>query len=201
MIGSAYLEYGSSKVCVYAFAPRPQSRNIDFDKGSLECEVHPAAHLVGLDIYGAKFHPEGSNGVLLRLARSTLDALTPAVRLSSYPKNVLMLTVLLLDSSSDDLVAIINASSLALCHAAIEMRDLVTAHSLRLKLNQLPGAETGANTTEVCCSVACLSNLGEISYVDFVGKSDPRSTLTLLDFLRGRCSQIRTQLAQVLVTG
>jgi ribonuclease PH len=213
IIGSSYLEYGHSKVCVYVFTPRPMTKSIDFDKGILDCEVHLAAHLVNSeeDVFGAKFHAEGIQGVLLRLARANIDALTPAVRLSCYPKTVIMLIVLILDSSSDDQVAVINASSLALCHAAVEMRDLVTANSLKVSF-PVNSSSSGSSSIEedengrrrksdVCCNLACLSNLGEITFIEFQGKCDPRNSMALIETMRKNCSSIREQLKEIIVQG
>lgn len=196
IIGSAYLEYGKSKVCVYVFTPRPMTKNANFDQGCLECEVSLAAHLLNQveEVYSANHHPEGIAGVLSKLSRCAVDALTPAVRLTNYPKCTIMITAVLLDSSSDDQAALINCASAALCDAAVELRDVVAAFTVDTSL-----PSTQSNTpSHVYCELACLPSLNEITSVEVRGKCHPVYVMQLMEGMKEKCALIRTQIAQVL---
>ena len=200
VIGSSYLEYGASKVCVYVFAPRPMTRKVDFDEGNLECEISVASHLLNRveEVHGAKSHPDGMPGVLSRLSKCTIDALTPAVRLSQYPKCTIMITGVILDSSSDDQAAIINASSAALCDAAVEMRDIVSSFSLLVNIAEgmsISKSVSSSPGSQLYIEMAYLAAIDEITSIETRGKCQPVFLLQLIDRMKKECVQIRDKIA------
>lgn len=64
------------------------------------------------------------------LAQQLGTALTPAVQLSSFPKSVVEVCCMVLESGGSDLAVSTCAAALALADAGIEMLDLVAACSV-----------------------------------------------------------------------
>ena len=64
------------------------------------------------------------------LASQLCTALTPAVQLSSFPKSVVDVCCMVLESGGSDLAVSTCAAALALADAGIEMLDLVAACSV-----------------------------------------------------------------------
>ncbi len=92
------------------------------------------------------------------------QALEAAVLLHKYPKAVVDVHVLVLEADGSVLAAALNAASLALANAGIEMRDLVTAATVGvgaggplLDLNCADELAVGGGLT-----VAALGSSGEV---------------------------------------
>jgi ribonuclease PH len=203
IIGSCFFNMGKSKVIAYVSAPRPiTGKNISFEKGCLECEVSFSAHLKFDEsrVYDARNFVDGSEVIGNRLASAVVDAINPAIRFESYPKCVITVSILVLESSYQDLAAVINATSLALCDAAVEMKDLVTAYPVYI---QTPVSTTNTDTTEedvdVLFTVACMSNTKEITYLDSVGERNPLFLLQLIESGKEQCGKVRDILRQELI--
>lgn len=124
--GSAYLEAGDTKVLCAVSGPR-------------QVEGAPAGAAGGgrllCDFRRAPFAgrrrrapPGGSEERELALALQ--EALTPAVRLSRYPRAQLEVWALLLEDGGSALAAALTASALALADAGVEMYDLVVGCGL-----------------------------------------------------------------------
>jgi hypothetical protein len=198
VIGSTYLEYGNTKLCVYIFSPRPATirSDIDYDQGLLDCEISVAAHLQNQEnvIFHGKNHPNGLSGLLSRYSTVNINALTPAVRLKVYPKCQIMISVVLLESSYLDLSAIITGSSLALMNAAVEMKDLVISSSLVGSFLS-SSSSSSEQKNDFFCQLACCLQLNEITFIDFIGNyhssNSSQSSTELLLKMKEQCHEIK----------
>lgn len=77
-----------------------------------------------------------------QISQQILDAIESSVLLDRYPKAVISINVVMLQSSGGELAAAITAVSLALVDAGIEVRDIVTACSV-LRTWNTPNNEEG----------------------------------------------------------
>ena len=120
-VGSAYVEAGATKIICAVYGPRQTERAQFSEKGRLKCDLR----------YTSCTAPDPE-----RYRRTTEEkepsqqihrALEVCVRLDKYPKSVIDLFVLVLDSDGGTLPFAIMCGSLALAHAGIEMFDLVAA--------------------------------------------------------------------------
>lgn len=202
IIGSAYLELGQSKVAAYVFAPRAATgRNVDFEKGSLECELSFASHLAEeVDIYDDLHAEDGVDSIISRYSTAIIDALSASIRLSAYPKTVITISAVVFQSSVQDLSALINAVSLALADATIEMKDLVTSYTL---VQEEPTSSSGDNnkpndSKQLTCTIACLANFGEISFLNYTGQRNALDTMQILTIGKSQCEVIRERMSTVL---
>ena len=64
------------------------------------------------------------------MAQIVQEALQSSIRLECYPKTLITLSVLILQTSLHDLSAIINGASLALTDSSVQVLDLVTCGSI-----------------------------------------------------------------------
>lgn len=121
--GSAYAEFGNTKVIVSVFGPRESKKAMMYsDTGRLNCNVSYTTFATPVRGQGSD-HKEFSSSVLHK-------ALHGAIILDSFPKTTVDVFALVLESGGGDLPVIISCASLALADAGIMMYDLVTAVSL-----------------------------------------------------------------------
>jgi ribonuclease PH len=122
--GSAYLSFGETKVYCSVFGPRANQRGAVSgpfaDSALLECDVRIAAS--DSHILSSSSEP--------RMAQQLRDSLAPSIRLSCYPKTVISIYAVIIQSAGGELAAIISCASLALADASIEMNDFVCATTI-----------------------------------------------------------------------
>lgn len=120
--GSAYAEFGSTKVIVSVFGPRESKKAMMYsDVGRLNC--HVSYTTFSTPIRGQGFDSKEYSSVLHK-------ALEGAIRLESFPKTTVDIFALILESGGGDLPVIISCASLAVADAGIMIYDLVSAVSL-----------------------------------------------------------------------
>ncbi|KAK9699623.1 hypothetical protein RND81_08G185400 [Saponaria officinalis] len=120
--GSAYAEFGNTKVIVSVFGPRESKKAMLYsDVGRLNCSVSFAPFATPVRGQGSE-HKEFSS-VLHK-------ALEGSIILESFPKTTVDIFALVIESGGSDLPVIISCASLALADAGIMMYDLVTAVSM-----------------------------------------------------------------------
>jgi len=120
--GSAYGEFGKTKVIVSVFGPRESKKAMLYsDVGRLNCNVS----------YTTFATPVRGQGADNKEYSSMLHkALEGAVMLHTFPKTTVDVFALVLESGGSDLPIIISCASLALADAGIMMYDLVTSVSV-----------------------------------------------------------------------
>lgn len=182
VIGSAFVEFGGSKLFALVQVLRPSvGKGNVHDQGQLICAVSFSSHLANANAENY------SNDLRSRLH----EALYPSLLLQNYPKSSISINVKILQSSSFDLAASINACSAALCQAGIEMKDILTAVCLEtaLKTNN-PGKNRQLQST-----VASLSSLDEVCYLDVNGEVTAEEFQQLIVASQEQCKQIRQTIA------
>ncbi|OVA10112.1 Exoribonuclease [Macleaya cordata] len=120
--GSAYAEFGNTKVIVSVFGPRESKKAMMYsDIGRLNCNVSYTTFSTSVRGQGSD-HKEFS--AMLH------KALEGAILLESFPKTTVDVFALVLESGGSDLPVVISCASLALADAGIMMFDLVTSVSV-----------------------------------------------------------------------
>jgi ribonuclease PH len=213
VIGSAYVELGCSKVIAYAYAPRPSTgKNVNYDEGELECKVTFASHLTmgngggysatggnrGGDIYDnvhdritirdASTSATEQAQLERLLSVAVIDAFKPAIRFPSYKKTVLGLTIVIMQSSVQDLSAAINAASLAFSDASIELRDLVTSYTVEQEIE-------GKDILPFYCTVASMCNTPDCTLIQTSGTRTPEMLLATIALTTQQCKVVREKMS------
>ncbi|KAK6246900.1 hypothetical protein QUC31_018465 [Theobroma cacao] len=120
--GSAYAEFGNTKVIVSVFGPRESKKAMMYsDIGRLNCNVSYTTFATPVRGQGSD-HKEFSS--MLH------KALEGAIMLETFPKTTVDVFALVLESGGSDLPVVISCASLALADAGIMMYDLVAAVSV-----------------------------------------------------------------------
>ncbi|KAI5592887.1 hypothetical protein BDE02_04G181900 [Populus trichocarpa] len=120
--GSAYAEFGNTKVIVSVFGPRESKKAMMYsDKGKLNCNV-------SYTTFATTVHGQGSDNK--EFSTMLHKALEGAVMLETFPKTTVDVFALVLESGGSDLPVVISCASLALADAGIMMYDLVAGVSV-----------------------------------------------------------------------
>lgn len=146
-VGSSYFEFGGTKVMCCVLCPRPGTRqsaqSASLEQGVFECDVRFASCISqeGLDSNEILNHEE-------KMASWVQNAFQSAILLHRYPKQLISLSVTVLQSSKHDLSAIVNGATLALANASVHMHDLTCAYSMFLSKNDEPEDKERASSNE-----------------------------------------------------
>ncbi|OAY51591.1 exosome complex component RRP41-like isoform X1 [Manihot esculenta] len=120
--GSAYAEFGNTKVIVSVFGPRESKKAMMYsDVGRLNCNVSYTTFATPVRGQGSD-HKEFSS--MLH------KALEGAIMLETFPKTTVDVFALVLESGGSDIPVVISCASLALADAGIMMYDLVAGVSV-----------------------------------------------------------------------
>lgn len=129
VLGSVFVELGNSKIICSVHGPRQSSKGENIDIGTFECELSFAIHITDDEL--SSYYPQSERlSIEKHMAQIVQEALQSSIRLECYPKTLITLSVLILQTSSYDLSAIINGASLALADSAVQVLDLVTCGSI-----------------------------------------------------------------------
>jgi len=134
IVGSSYFEFGGTKVMCCVLCPRPGTRqsvqSASLEQGVFECDIRFASCIAQEGLVGSEIVNEEE-----KLASWVQSAFQSAILLHQYPKQLISLSVTVLQSSRHDLSVIVNGATLALADASIQMRDLTCAYSMFLLRN------------------------------------------------------------------
>ncbi|KAF2284634.1 hypothetical protein GH714_028661 [Hevea brasiliensis] len=120
--GSAYAEFGNTKVVVSVFGPRESKKAMMYsDVGRLNCNVSYTTFATPVRGQGSD-HKEFSS--MLH------KALEGAIMLETFPKTTVDVFALVLESGGSDIPVVISCASLALADAGIMMYDLIAGVSV-----------------------------------------------------------------------
>ncbi|XP_078440437.1 3'-5'-exoribonuclease family protein [Wolffia australiana] len=167
--GSAYAEFGATKVLVSVFGPRESKKAMKYSGiGRLNCSV----------TFTTFSSPARGQEVDCKDLSSMLHkALEGAVMLESFPKTTVDVFALVLESGGSDLPAVISCASLALADAGIMMYDIVASVSLASIGKALvvdPAAEE-EDCQDGGVMLAVMPSRGEITQLTLTGEwSTPR---------------------------
>lgn len=120
--GSAYAEFGNTKVIVSVFGPRESKKAMMYsDVGRLNCNISYTTFATPI---------RGQGGDNKELSAMLHKALKGAIILESFPKTTVDVFALVLESGGGDFPVVVSCASLALADAGILLYDLVAAVSV-----------------------------------------------------------------------
>ncbi len=121
--GSAYIEFGKNKIIAAVYGPKevhPKHMALP-DKAVLRCRYHMSPFSTDTRKNPAPSRRE------IEISKVVREALEPAIMINDYPRTAIDVFLEVLQSDGGSRCAGINAASVALADAGINMRDLVSA--------------------------------------------------------------------------
>ncbi|RAL37489.1 unnamed protein product [Cuscuta campestris] len=162
--GSAYAEFGNTKVIVSVFGPRESKKAMTYiHTGRLNCNVTYATFSTPI---------RGQSAENKELSSMLHKALEGAIMLDSFPKTTVDVFALVLESGGSDLPVIITCASLALADAGILLYDLVAAVSVSCVGKNLlidPTSEE-ESLQDRSLTMSCMASRKEITQLFFTGE-------------------------------
>lgn len=169
--GSAFIEFGKNKIIVAVYGPRevhPKHMALP-DRCVLRCRYHMSPFSTDTRKNPAPSRRE------VEISKVIRESLEPSLILSDYPRAVIDVFVEVLQADGGSRCAGINAASVALADAGINMRDLVSAcaagrlgDNIVLDINDQEDKEGDADMP-----VAYLSNADQITLLQLDGRLSP----------------------------
>lgn len=166
--GSAFIEFGKNKIIVAVYGPRevhPKHMALP-DRCVLRCRYHMSPFSTDTRKNPAPSRRE------VEISKVMRESLEPSLILSDYPRAVIDVFVEVLQADGGSRCAGINAASVALADAGINMRDLVSAcaagriaDNIVLDINDLEDKEGDADMP-----VAYMPNLEQVTLLQLDGK-------------------------------
>ncbi|KAJ3673380.1 hypothetical protein LUZ60_006754 [Juncus effusus] len=182
--GSAYAEFGTTKVIVSVFGPRESKKAMMYsDVGRLNCNVT-------FTTFSTSIRQPGSDNK--EYSATLHKALEGAVILESFPKTTVDVFALVLESGGSDLPVIIFCASLALADAGIMMRDLVSSVSVSCIGKNLLIDPT--NEEEVCQDgsmlMSCMPAKHEVTQLSLTGEWSTSKINQAMELSMDACSKL-----------
>ncbi|RKP15343.1 ribosomal protein S5 domain 2-type protein [Piptocephalis cylindrospora] len=187
--GSAFLQHGHTKALAAVYGPRePRHRaHAMHDRAYLNIEFNIAPFATG-----ERKKRNKSDKRLLEMAHFVKQTFEPVIMTRLYPRSQIDLYIQILQDDGGALHAAINASTLALIHAGIPMKDYVCAVSVccykdasLLDLNRME-----ENTEHADLTVAVLPKSGDISLLQMESRLHADKLSDLMDLSIAGCRQI-----------
>ena len=174
--GSAMFQFGDTIAIAAVYGPKqmhPQHSQ-DPEKGTLRCNYNMLSFSVT-----DRIRP-GPSRRSTEISKITEWALEPALMIDKFPSMVIDVHIDILQANASTRCAGINAAALALAHAGIPMKDLVSSVSIGKLDKQLvvdvnkheEDFEEGEGATDIAMSF--LSNSGDLSHIQLDGYISPK---------------------------
>jgi hypothetical protein len=216
------LEWNGSKVMCAVLGPKQAAKQSSlsstaFDKAVIECEVVFAKHVNDDDV--AQVYPKFRRGpVEKRLSHVLREAVESVVSAEHYPKQVIQIRVVVLQSSVYDLAAVINCASAALADSSVRLLDILSSCSMFFsRRGSERGSErgAGADLNSLTCrtslsaadtsspdfihiNVSALSSLHSIAHLYMEGRLSGPLFSAAQEQLLEQCQKVRLLIAQAL---
>jgi exosome complex component RRP41 len=170
--GSAMFSFGDTVAIAAVYGPKqlhPQHMQ-DPEKGLLRCTYNMMSFSVS-----DRIRP-GPSKRSTEISKVTEWALNKAILIDDYPSMVVDVHIYIPQADASTRCAGINAAALALAHAGVPMKDMVTSVSIGKMDKQLvvdvnkaeEDYEEGEGATDI--AISFLNNLGEITHIQMDGK-------------------------------
>jgi exosome complex component MTR3 len=193
--GSAYAEFGGTKLMVGVYGPRQSDRKETFsDSGRVNCEFELSK------IPKTQQEIFAQNLVERELSAAVQTALEAVVEVETFPKLVLDVFCTVLERGGSEVAVAITAAALAIADAGIEMKDLVTACSV----SKIKGALVLDPTDQELSRedggmlMASLGTGGEIAQLVTRGRWTDGELKEALELCLGGCAQLDGAARQAL---
>ncbi|GIL61021.1 hypothetical protein Vafri_15395 [Volvox africanus] len=194
--GSAYVEFGSTKVMVGVFGPRQSEVKLGFtDRGRVNCEVRFTS------FSAHKLAKSGQTQSDSSAAQAMQQALEPSVQLDKFPKAVFDVSAMVLEAGGSDLPILITAASVALADAGVELYDLVPAVQLSKQAGQLlldPSLEE-SGAEEGSLLVSLMPEPNEVTSLTVRGLWADSEMRDGLELALGACGQLKAAMREALL--
>lgn len=189
--GSAMFSFGETVAIAAVYGPKkmhPQhSQNPE--KGTLRYNYNMISFSVA-----DRIRP-GPSRRSMEISKISEWALQPVVMLEDFPSNVVDVHVSILQANASTRCAGINAAALALAHAGIPMKDMVSSVSIGKLDKQLvvdvskkeEDWEEGEGATDIPFS---MTTKGEITHVQLDGKIGTKQLKEAVQLAKEACKQI-----------
>jgi exosome complex component RRP41 len=189
--GSAMFKSGKTIAIAAVYGPKkmhPQHQQ-DPAMGKLRCEYNMLSFSVD-----DRIRP-GRNRRAMEISEITKWALEPVVLLDLYPAQVVDIHINIIQADAGTRCAGINAAALALAHAGIPMRDLVSSVSIgkldKTMVVDLTKEEEdfheGEGPTDIPIS---MTSSGKITHMQLDGKIGVKQLQESIDMAKEACAQI-----------
>ncbi|XP_076928401.1 exosome complex component RRP41-like [Bidens hawaiensis] len=183
--GSAYAEFGNTKVIVSIFGPRESKKAMMYsDIGRLNCNVSYTTFATPVRGQASSENKEISS----QLHKS----LEGSIMLDTFPKTTVDVFALVLESGGCDLPVVISCASLALADAGIMMYDLVAAVSVSCLGKNLvidPVSEE-ENYQDGSLMITCLPSRNEVTQLTITGEWSTPKIHEAMELCLDACSKL-----------
>lgn len=182
--GSAYAEFGNTKVIVSVFGPRESKKAMMYsDSGRLNCNVSYTTFATPIRGQGSD-HKEFSS-ILHK-------ALEGAIILDSFPKTTVDVFALVLESGGGDLPVVISCASLALADAGIMMYDLIASVSVsclgkNLVIDPISDEESYQDGSLM---ITCMPSRNEVTQLTVTGEWSTPKIHEAVELCLDACSKL-----------
>ena len=190
--GSAMFQIGKTIAIAAVYGPKkmhPQhSQNPE--KGTLRCTYNMNSFSVE-----DRIRP-GPSRRSTEISKITEWALEPSVMLDKYPNQVVDVHINIVQADAGTRCAGINAAAMALAHAGIPMKDMISSvavgkidKTLVLDLDKFEDSEfeDGEGSTDIPVSI---THAGEITHIQLDGKIDSEQLKEVVEMAKKSCHEI-----------
>lgn len=189
--GSAMFSFGDTIAIAAVYGPKkmhPQHLQ-NPEKGTLRCNYSLLSFSVT-----ERIRP-GPNRRSMEISKITEWALEPILMIDKYSNMVIDVHINILQASASTRCAGINAAALALAHAGIPMRDMVSSVSIgKLDKNLVVDVsqeeekwEEGEGATDIPMT---FTNSGELTHIQLDGKIEKKQLKEAVELARNACKKI-----------
>ena len=186
--GSAMVTLGETKVICAVYGPKEvlPRRNLDSEKAFLNCVYGMASFST------SERNRPGPSRRSTEISKVIADALAPAIFMEKYAGLEITVIMEIINANAGTRTAAINAASVALADAGIEMRDLVCSVASGKADGQLmlDLFEPEDNFGEVDMPLAILPNTKQITLLQMDGMLTKAEAKKLIEMSMKACEQI-----------
>lgn len=189
--GSAMFSFGDTIAIAAVYGPRkmhPQHQQ-DPEKGTLRCNYNMLSFSVT-----ERIRP-GPSRRSTEISKITEWALEPVLMIRQYPNTVIDVHINILQANASTRCAGINAAAMALAHAGIPMKGLVSSVSIGKLDKQLvvdlnkdeEDWEDGEGSTDIPIT---LTQDGKLTHIQVDGKIDSEQLKKAIELAENACKEI-----------
>jgi len=189
--GSAMFSFGDTIAIAAVYGPKkmhPQHQQ-DPEKGTLRCKYSMLSFSVS-----ERIRP-GPNRRSTEISKITEWALEPVLMIKKYPNMVIDVHINILQANASTRCAGINAAALALAHAGIPMKDIVSSVSIGKIDKQLvvdlnkdeEDWEEGEGSTDIPIT---MTSGGEITHIQLDGRITSKELKEVIELARKATKKI-----------
>ena len=186
--GSAIIEFGKNKIIATVFGPKEvhpkhMMRN---DQAIIKCRYHMMPFSTD-----TRKNPSLSRREI-EISKVIREAIQPAIIMEDYPRTAIEVYIEILQSDGGSRCAAINAASVALADAGINMRDLITACAAGKADGKiiLDVDDVEDKTGEADMPLSILPNLGTITLFQLDGCLSEEEFKQALEMATNGCKKL-----------